>query len=238
MKRFFSNPMALLLIFLMAYQAVAGGRYDNLTDWFIRTLNILPGVIIGICFHEFAHAWMAYKCGDPTPKQQNRITINPASHIDPIGFIALIFVGFGWGRPVMIDPGNFRRPRRDELLVALAGVTVNLILAFMFMALVRLLYEFAPGFMLSDMGDILRNILISVVTINIVLLVFNLLPIPPLDGFNVVTQLFNLRNTEFYYRVYDKGFLILMVLILFNITGRVLTPAVFWIYSAIAGLFF
>ena len=92
--------------------------------------------------------------------------------------------------------------------------------------------------MLSDMGDILRNILISVVTINIVLLVFNLLPIPPLDGFNVVTQLFNLRNTEFYYRVYDKGFLILMVLILFNITGRVLTPAVFWIYSAIAGLFF
>jgi len=238
LKRFLSNPMALVLILMMAFQAITGGRYHSPMDWFMSTLTLLPGIIIGLSFHEFAHAWVAYRCGDSTPKHQNRITINPAAHIDPIGFIALLFIGFGWGRPVMINPNNFRKPRRDELLVALAGVTLNLILAFLFMIVLRLLYEFALGFMLSDLGIILQDILIQIVLINIVLMVFNLLPIPPLDGFNVITQIFNLRNTEFYYRVYDKGFLILMVLILFNITGKVLSPAVGWVYSTLMGILF
>lgn len=238
MKRFFSNPAALLLILLMAYRAIKGGLYDSPIDWLMRSLIILPGIIIGLSFHEFAHAFVAYKCGDPTPKFQKRITLNPASHIDPIGFIALIFIGFGWGRPVMINPNNFKKPRMNELLVSLAGVTLNLIMAFFFLASVRLLYEFALDFMLSDIGLILGDILISAAFINIVLLVFNMLPIPPLDGFNVLTQLFNLRNTEFYNRVYDKGFLILMALILLNITGRILSPTVSWIYNAMAGLLF
>lgn len=222
----------------MAFQAITNGRYYSLMDWLMSTLTLLPGIIIGLSFHEFAHAFVAYRCGDPTPKLQNRVTINPAAHIDPIGFIALLFIGFGWGRPVMINPNNFRKPRRDELLVALAGVTLNLILAFLFMVLLWLLYKYAIGFMLSDLGMILQDILISIIFINIVLMVFNLLPIPPLDGFNVITQIFNLRNTEFYYRVYDKGFVILMVLILFNITGRILTPAVSWVYSALMGILF
>lgn len=238
MRRFLSNPMILVLIMLMAFNAVTSGRYANPMDWIMRTLIILPGIILGLSFHEFAHAWVANRCGDPTPKYHNRITINPAAHIDPLGFLALIFIGFGWGRPVVINPNNFRKPRRDELLVSLAGVTMNLILAFIFMGTIRLLYEFALGFMLSDLGMILQDILIWVVHINIVLMVFNLLPIPPLDGFNVLTQIFNLRNTEFYYRVYDKGFLILMILIVFNVTGRILTPAVSNIYTLLAGIFF
>jgi Zn-dependent protease len=238
LRRFLSNPMILVLIMLMAFNAVTSGRYANPMDWIMRTLIILPGIILGLSFHEFAHAWVANRCGDPTPKYHNRITINPAAHIDPLGFLALIFIGFGWGRPVVINPNNFRKPRRDELLVSLAGVTMNLILAFLFMGAIRLLYEFALGFMLSDLGMILQDILIWVVHINIVLMVFNLLPIPPLDGFNVLTQIFNLRNTEFYYRVYDKGFLILMILIVFNVTGRILTPAVSNIYTLLAGIFF
>jgi Zn-dependent protease len=238
LRRFLSNPMILILIMLMAFNAVTSGRYANPMDWIMRTLIILPGIILGLSFHEFAHAWVANRCGDPTPKYHNRITINPAAHIDPLGFLALIFIGFGWGRPVVINPNNFRKPRRDELLVSLAGVTMNLILAFIFMGTIRLLYEFALGFMLSDLGMILQDILIWVVHINIVLMVFNLLPIPPLDGFNVLTQIFNLRNTEFYYRVYDKGFLILMILIVFNVTGRILTPAVSNIYTLLAGIFF
>jgi Zn-dependent protease len=238
LRRFLSNPMILVLIMLMAFNAVTSGRYANPMDWIMRTLIILPGIILGLSFHEFVHAWVANRCGDPTPKYHNRITINPAAHIDPLGFLALIFIGFGWGRPVVINPNNFRKPRRDELLVSLAGVTMNLILAFLFMGAIRLLYEFALGFMLSDLGMILQDILIWVVHINIVLMVFNLLPIPPLDGFNVLTQIFNLRNTEFYYRVYDKGFLILMILIVFNVTGRILTPAVSNIYTLLAGIFF
>ena len=135
MRRFLSNPMILILIMLMAFNAVTSGRYANPMDWIMRTLIILPGIILGLSFHEFAHAWVANRCGDPTPKYHNRITINPAAHIDPLGFLALIFIGFGWGRPGVIKPNNFRKPRRDELLVSLAGVTMNLILAFIFMGL-------------------------------------------------------------------------------------------------------
>lgn len=222
----------------MFFQVLSGGRYSSPLEWFMRTIILLPGIIIGLSFHEFAHALVAYRCGDPTPKYQNRITINPAAHIDPIGFIALIFIGFGWGKPVMINPRNFKKPRRDELFVSLAGVTFNLLLAIIFMAIIRLLYQFALNFMLSDLGGILNDILISAAFINIVLLVFNLLPIPPLDGFNVITQVFNLRNTEFYYRIYDKGFIILMILILFNVTGKILSPTVDWIFKGLASIFF
>jgi Zn-dependent protease len=222
----------------MAYQAISGGRYSNPMDWLMGTLMILPGIVIGLSFHEFAHAWVANKCGDPTPKYQDRITISPLAHIDPMGFVALIFIGFGWGKPVMINPNNFKKPRRDELLVALAGVTLNLILAFLFAGVLKLLYIFALEFMFTDPGMILKEIIISIVYINIVLMVFNLLPIPPLDGFNVITQIFNLRNTEFYYRVYDKGFFILMILVIFNITGKILSPTVWWVYSSLMGIFF
>ncbi|MDD2215269.1 MAG: site-2 protease family protein [Eubacteriales bacterium] len=238
MKRFLGNPTAILLILIMVYQSLSSGRYNSPMDWFMSTIIILPGIIVGISFHEFAHAKVAELCGDPTPKLQGRVTVNPMAHIDPIGFIALLFIGFGWGRPVIINPGNFKKPRFNELLVALAGVTMNLILAFLFMGLLRLLYEFQPGFMFSERGIILGDVLIHVVLINIVLMVFNLLPIPPLDGFNIVTQIFNLRNTNLYYQIYNKGFLILMVLILFNLTDRVLTPSVFFVYDTLATIFF
>ena len=238
MKRFLGNPTAILLILIMVFQSLSSGRYNSPMDWFMSKIIILPGIIVGISFHEFAHAKIAYLCGDSTPKLQGRVTVNPMAHIDPIGFIALLFIGFGWGRPVIINPGNFKKPRFNELLVALAGVTMNLILAFLFMGLLRLLYEFQSEFMFTERGMILGDVLIHVVLINIVLMVFNLLPIPPLDGFNIITQIFNLRNTNLYYQIYNKGFLILMVLILFNITDRVLTPSVFFVYDILATIFF
>lgn len=238
MKRFFNNPAAVILIMIMVVQAVKSGQYSGPADWLLNTIIILPGIIIGISFHEYAHAKVAALCGDPTPVHGGRVTINPIVHIDPIGFIALLVIGFGWGRPVMINPSNFRRPRLNELFVALAGVTMNLILAFLFFGFLRLLYELAPMFMVSEAGSIITDILIHVVLINIVLLVFNLLPIPPLDGFNVITQIFNLRNTGFYYRIYDKGFLILMVLILLNLSEKILSPSVFFLYRLLGGIFF
>ena len=87
MQRFLSNPIAFALILLMAFQAITNGRYYSLMDWLMSTLTLLPGIIIGLSFHEFAHAFVAYRCGDPTPKLQNRVTINPAAHIDPIGLL-------------------------------------------------------------------------------------------------------------------------------------------------------
>ncbi|MGI6728120.1 MAG: site-2 protease family protein [Anaerovoracaceae bacterium] len=238
MNRFIANPTILFLILLMVYQTFRSGQYNSFEDWLMNAIIILPGIIIGLSFHEYAHAKVANLCGDPTPKLQGRVTINPTAHIDPIGFIALIFIGFGWGKPVMINPNNFKKPRLNELLVALAGVTMNLIIAIIFVGVLRILFEFQAEFMLSAKGNVLTDVLIHVVLINIVLMVFNLLPIPPLDGFNIITQVFNLRYTKLYYQIYNKGFLILMILILFNITGKILTPSVFFIYNKLTGIFF
>lgn len=238
MNRFLGNPTAVFLILIMAYQALKSGGFNNPSDWLLSTVMILPGIIIGLSFHEFAHAMTANLLGDPTPKHQGRVTVNPLAHIDPIGFIALIFIRFGWGKPVMINPKNFSKPRRDEFFVAIAGVFMNLILAVLFMGIIRILYEFQPVFMFSEMGMITSSIFEQVVIINIVLMVFNLLPIPPLDGFNIITQIFNLRNTSIYYQLYDKGFFILMALILFNITGRILSPAIYYVYNILVAIFF
>ena len=98
-------------------------------DYILSLLLALPGIVIAISFHEFAHAWMADKLGDYTPRSQNRLTLAPDRHIDLIGFILLIFAGFGWGKPVQINPRNFKNPSRDEMLVSLAGPVMNFILA-------------------------------------------------------------------------------------------------------------
>jgi len=115
-----NNPFAVLLILLMAYQSFSGGQFQDPLAWLMNKVILIPAIIIGLSFHEFAHAIVAYKLGDDTPRLQGRVTINPAAHVDPIGFIALIFIGFGWGRPVQVNPRNFKNMRRDGLLVDLA----------------------------------------------------------------------------------------------------------------------
>ena len=230
--------MILVLLAIMAYQTISSGRYSSPLDWLAETAILLPAIVIAISFHEFAHAIVAYRLGDDTPLAQGRVTINPAAHIDPIGLVALLFIGFGWGRPVMINPTRFKKRRLSELLVGLSGVTMNLLLAILFMGLLKILYQFQWVFMLTEIGVIISDVIMQIVLINLVLLVFNLLPIPPLDGFGVITQIFNLENTRFYREVYDKGFFILMILILFNITGKILSPCVNFLYNILVNLFF
>ena len=108
----------------------------------MSTLMTIPGIVIGLAFHEYAHALAAYKLGDPTPKMQGRVTVNPLVHIDPLGFIALIFAGFGWGVPVQINPSNFRHRRRDEFMVSIAGVAMNLLIAVVFALIAKALIMF------------------------------------------------------------------------------------------------
>lgn len=227
-----------LFVAFMAYQALKNHQSSNPLDWIMELILQLPGIIIGLSFHEYAHAQVASWLGDPTPRLQGRTTINPAAHIDPFGFLALIFIRFGWGKPVMIDPRHFRKPRRDELLVAIAGVTMNFILAIAFFGIIRVFYELWPTFSANSMGSIVIDLLFQIVIINLVLMVFNLLPIPPLDGFNIITQVFNLRRTRFYQEIYDKGFLILMAFILLNLTEIVLTPAISFLFNTLFQIFF
>lgn len=234
-----TNSTFLLLIFLMVGINFVNGGFSNPIDWLMNKMLALPAIIIGLSFHEFGHAAAAYKLGDPTPKHQGRVTVNPMAHVDPFGFLCLMLAGFGWGVPVQINPNNFKKPRRDELIVASAGVVINLIIAIASAGILRLFYEFATEFIaFSYMGGVVQDILINMIVINLVLMVFNLIPIPPLDGFGIITQVFNLKYTELYYKLYQNGFLILMLLIVFNVTDKILTPLVSFFYSGIIGIFF
>lgn len=225
MKRFFSKEVIFLVVLLFIVNIINGG-FD-----LMHTLISLPGIIIGLSFHEFAHGAVSYVLGDPTPKLQGRLTISPLAHIDPIGFLCLMFAGFGWGVPVQIDPRYYKHRRRDEFLVSIAGVTMNLLIAVLFSLLIRALFMMNPAWLGGEVGSILIEMLIQVVLINIVLMVFNLIPVPPLDGFGLVTELFNLRKYDWYWKVYEYGFPILMVLIIFNVTDQILTPAVSGIFN-------
>lgn len=233
MKRFFKNinPAILIMIFLLlGNKMLASGQ--SLGDWLYMQLLMLPGIVIGLTFHEAAHGYMSAWLGDPTPRLQGRLSLNPLKHIDPIGFICLFFAGFGWGRPVEINPMYYKHKRRDELLVSLAGVVTNFAIA----VIAALIYKNMPNFtFLTNFPGLwyaIAYILYFTISINIVLMIFNLLPVPPLDGFGVVTQLFNLSKYDWYYKLYNNGMLILMLLIVLNITDIVINP----LYSVFMGL--
>ena len=192
----------------------------------LTKILMLPGIISGLSFHEFAHAWVSDRLGDPTPRRDGRVTINPLAHIDWLGFAALLLVGFGWGKPVMIDPRYYKNRRRDEFLVAIAGVTMNLIIAVVLSIPVRMMMKHYGAGVPSDLMYNIFQILYYAVFINVVLMIFNLLPVPPLDGWNIFTQLFKLDQYDWWYKVYRYGTYILLALIIFNVTDLVLTPLV------------
>ena len=185
----------------------------------------LPGIIVGLSFHEYAHAWMSDKLGDPTPRRQGRLTISPMAHIDIVGFIALILCGFGWGKPVEINPYYYKKPRRDEFLVSVAGITCNLILAVIFAIPTKLVFT-AMQSSGSELLEIVFYVLYYTVTINLMLMIFNLIPCPPLDGFGIVTEIFNLKKYSWWPQVYRYGSMILLVLIITNLTDLIITPAI------------
>jgi len=162
------------------------------------------GLVLAISIHEYAHAKAADTLGDPTPRSQGRLTINPLSHLDPLGTMALLFLGFGWGKPVMFDPYNLRNPRRDSALIAIAGPISNLLLA----TVLAIILRFFPL-------DILSSIFSVLIFLNIMLAIFNLVPIYPLDGEKILGGILS-RDLYYEYtsimRQYGTIILILMLL--------------------------
>lgn len=227
--------MFILMIVVLVFSSFRSGAYSSPIDWLVDKLYILPGIIIGLSFHEFAHAWTAYKLHDPTPKMQGRVTISPLAHIDWLGFAALLFCGFGWGQPVEINPYNFKNRRRDELIVSVAGVAMNFLIAIVFGFVAKfMLMAFGSSVNGSGVAHIAWMMVIYVIMINLVLMIFNLIPVPPLDGFSIVGELFNLKTTDLYWNVYRYGTLILVVLIIFNITDLIISPCVNTLFNLIA----
>ena len=186
------------------------------------TLYLVPAVLIALCCHEWGHAFVAYLCGDPTAKLMHRMTVNPLRHLDPIGTLMLFFLGFGWAKPVPVNPYNFRNPRWDDFKVSIAGISVNLILFLVCtLALVGLThYAWMPEvlryYSLTDLmgidsgialnimygyGDVnaefmrhpgalpVMRMLMQIAQINLSIALFNLIPVPPLDGYHVFNDL-------------------------------------------------
>jgi Zn-dependent protease len=167
--------------------------------------------ILSISIHEFAHAWTADYLGDPTARLAGRKTLNPLAHIDLLGFAAMIFFGFGWAKPVPVNPYNLKNPRRDNLLVAFAGPASQIILS----VILALIYH-AVGFILTATPAflILRELLSTFIQINLLLAFFNLLPLGPLDGFSVVLGLLPDKYVRQWEETKQYGLILLFMLIL------------------------
>ena len=168
----------------------------------------LPIILVTITIHEFSHAKVADVLGDPTPRLAGRLTLNPIAHIDPIGFLMLILVRFGWAKPVPINPYNFKDPRSGSLFVSLAGPVSN----FLFAWVIAILYRTMP----LAYGDLLSQILSYTIWINLALGVFNLIPIPPLDGSHILEFFLPASQLENWYRLQQYSLMILLFIIVFG----------------------
>ncbi len=147
-------------------------------------LKIAPAAVIGLTVHEFSHAYAAYKLGDSTAKNDGRLTLNPLKHIDWLGFFLIVIAGFGWAKPVMFNPDNLKNKHRDEILISIAGPISNFIIAVLFFVIARLLYSM-DYFHTTVFGLEIINLIVIWGVINFSLFVFNLIPIPPLDGSHI-----------------------------------------------------
>jgi len=183
-------------------------------------------LISAFTIHEFMHAYVADKMGDDTPRRTGRLTLNPLAHLDPLGTIFLFLAGFGWGKPVIINPRNFSNPKMDQLTVSLAGPMSNFTLAVM----AGLVLRFA------SVPAVVQEILVMIVFFNLVLMIFNLLPIPPLDGSKALALVMSEEN---YFKFQQYGIFILFGLILFSsvipVIPFILTKAVNFFFILITG---
>lgn len=174
----------------------------------------LISILAAISIHEFSHAWAADYLGDPTPRLQGRLKLNPLVHLDGIGMLFLLFFGFGWGKPVQFDPYNLKEPRRDAAIISIAGPSSNFILAIILSLLLKL-FIFSQ---LSLLITISALIFIPMIKMNIILGVFNLLPIHPMDGFKIVGGILPEEKAQEWNQLQRFG-IIFLILLIFPING-------------------
>lgn len=198
----------------------------------------IPAILIAITIHEYAHGYIAYRLGDNTAFFAGRLTLNPLKHIDPIGTLMLLFAGFGWAKPVPVNPYNLMNPKRDMVLVSLAGPASNLILAVFFTLVFRLL---PVGVFQVGFGDSLFTMLYLTIQFNVVLAWFNLIPLPPLDGFKILAGLLphrlsaKLMAYEQIGSFFLVGLFLLGALTGISIIGKIFFPFVQFTLSLLLG---
>ena len=188
----------------------------------------IPALLITLTIHEYAHARAAVSLGDPTPRFLGRLTLNPIPHLDPIGLIMLWLFKFGWAKPVPVNPSNFLNPRKGMMVVALAGPVSNILLALITAIAITLISSFRLG------GEEVMKMLRWIYMYNIIFAIFNLLPIPPLDGGKVVASLLPPRYAHVYESIEPYGTWILMGLVWMGVIGVVIYPLQIFLSRAIS----
>ena len=230
------------LYIIMAIMLVWGlSGYLTSPDKLLGLLFTIPGVLIAITFHEFAHAKVADMLGDDTPRREGRISLNPLAHIDPIGFIMLLFAGFGWGKPVNVNPRNYNRDismEKADAIVSIAGPVMNIILALILMIINVLIYK------INGISVIIGNNILLIITqmiqyaivINIGLGVFNLIPLPPLDGSKVIKPILSYNAKNWFENNERIFYIIFIVLWITGIAGYIVGPVSSVVFDGMAKL--
>ena len=209
------------------------------TNGLLGILISIPGVIIAMTFHEYAHALAAYKLGDDTPKIQGRLNLNPISHIDPIGIVLLLVAGFGWGKPVQIDSRNFDGKysiSKAEAIVAAAGPIMNFVLAFVFAIIYYIISAIMGSYAFAT--TIWSAVLYSIIMINIGLGVFNLIPLPPLDGSKILMHFLGYNAKQWFYRNERIFYIAFVLLWITGLLSSLLSPIFSGVFSGITWLAF
>ena len=214
--------------------------YINNPSALFALLASIPGVLLAITFHEFAHGFVAYKLGDNTAKNEGRLSLNPFDHLDPIGSLMLLFAGFGWGKPVPVNPRNYTRKismEKGEAIVSAAGPMMNFLLAIIFTFIYFALYRFSGvEFLSSTIGQIIMLLINVSISINIGLGVFNLIPLPPLDGSKIIMPFLPYKAKQWFVNNEQIFSIIFVILWITGIAGTIISPVINGITSGILNL--
>ncbi len=201
-----------------------------MNDTIAQFIILAPPLLLALTVHEFSHGYVAFRLGDPTAQANGRLTLNPLKHLDPLGTLAFFIFHIGWAKPVPVNPNYFKNPQKDMLWVALAGPATNLILAVVSALMIKIVWLVGHNIPYSALAELilvpLSHTLIASVWINLVLCIFNFLPIPPLDGSRILAGILPPELARSYASIEKYGFVLLLVLAVSGVLSKMIIPMI------------